>query len=134
MSNKTGRLWRGGANQIDEFVTWVYDKMNKTDQNKKDVSCRRYYRYYNDGDMPHGMTFLSKDERELKLEEKTTTVILSLFKKYNTVARRRECRAATKATAYRFAVKEMSTYWVNKFVKRYGNDDLLKQKMSNPAN
>lgn len=42
----------------DDLFSWLYDKdiLTQPDKNKKDSLFRKYYRYYNDGDFPRGVT------------------------------------------------------------------------------
>jgi len=79
----SGRAWAGKIENIDKLLAWMYDKgiLNKGEQAEKDRKFREYYRWYNDGDRPRGMT--GKDEDiERQLENSVEEFIKKILAKY----------------------------------------------------
>lgn len=87
---KPGRAWSGKIKNIDNLLSWMYDKdiLNKTEKQKKDTIFHSYYRYYNDGDFPRilsplGISKYSPDEKiETALEEVIEAFIKKILAKY----------------------------------------------------
>lgn len=96
-ASHAGRAWKGDLKNIDNLLSWMYDKgiINKTEQAEKDRVFREYYRYYNDGDMPSGMSGYSDDKIELYLEEKVEGFIKKVLAKYTGKYDRRDFRLDT---------------------------------------
>ncbi len=71
-ASKPGRAWSGKIKNIDELLSWMYDKdiLTKGDKAKKDSIFHQYYRYYNDGDLPKSLALkgFSKFSNELSIE------------------------------------------------------------------
>ena len=83
-ASHAGRAWSGKIKNIDNLLSWMYDKgiLNKTEQAEKDRTFRQYYRYYNDGDIPQGMRFDSEEKIELAIEQKVEEFIKKILAKY----------------------------------------------------
>ena len=80
-----GRAWSGRLRNIDNLLSWMYDEgiLTKTDMNKKDSLFHKYYRYYNDGDMPRGVSkYGTKADMELELEQQVTDFMKKILSKY----------------------------------------------------
>ena len=80
-----GRAWSGRLRNIDNLLSWMYDEgiLTKTDMNKKDSLFHKYYRYYNGGDMPRGVSkYGSKADMELELEQQVTDFMKKILSKY----------------------------------------------------
>jgi len=90
MRNITGRAWENGLSNLDELMSWMYDKeiMNKGERERKDSIFRQYKRYYNDGDAPrgvlrkYGITKYNTVMVELKLEHYLNDFIVEILEKY----------------------------------------------------
>lgn len=82
------RAWDGKLKKIDALLAWMYDKdiLTKTEKAKKDTVFRAYYRYYNDGDIPKGISGVNrhtpKEEVAKALEAYLETFIKSILSKY----------------------------------------------------
>lgn len=81
---KVQRAWSGKLKQVDALLSWMYEKdiLNKGEKAKKDSLFRKYYRFYNDGDMPRGMQMKPKDQVALMLEEEIEEFIKKIISKY----------------------------------------------------
>ena len=138
LKNTAAGFWNNRAEMVGEFLRWVYDHgMSKTDQDLKDTTNHRYYRYYNDGDSPRysrreGMTL------EETLEIRTAEVTWKLFRKYNTPERRRAFYIAREAedfdhTECQFAGPGYTAaslpYWVKKYLKRHARGVRLTEEI-----
>lgn len=79
-----GRAWSGKLKNIDDLLSWMYDKgvLTKTEQAEKDRVFREYYRYYNDGDIPRGLNGMSDAKVEEYLERKVEDFIKTVLSKY----------------------------------------------------
>jgi hypothetical protein len=79
-----GRAWSGKLSNIDDLLSWMYDKgiLNKSDKDLKDRKFREYYRYYNDGDIPSGLQGMNDTEVESYLERSVEDFIKSMLSKY----------------------------------------------------
>jgi hypothetical protein len=83
----SGRAWSGKIRNIDNLMSWMYDKgiLNKGEQAEKDRKFREYYRWYNDGDLPE--TLLGDDDypmngmSDAKVEEYLEKSIEGFIKK-----------------------------------------------------
>ena len=140
LKNTAAGFWNNRAKMVGEFLRWVYDHgMSKTDQDLKDATNRRYYRYYNDGDRPRiskreGMTL------EETLEIRTAEVTWKLFQKYNTPERRKAFYNAREDedfdhTDCQFAGPShtpgrVDPYWVKKYLKRHARGVCLTAKIT----
>ncbi len=76
----TNTYWNGNGRyqkQLDEMeaAEWNYTKANK-------ATARRYYRYYNDGDIPKGMAYEAKYFIEAKLEMQANRMIEAEYKRF----------------------------------------------------
>lgn len=97
---KPRRARSGGIENIDKLLSWMYAKgiLTKSEQNQKDSLFRQYYRYYNDGDHPRGLSkngiskWDSKEKIETALEEKIDTWIKGILSKYSKKVNRTEFR------------------------------------------
>lgn len=97
---KPRRVWSGGIENIDKLLSWMYAKgiLTKGEQNQKDSLFRQYYRYYDDGDHPRGLSkngiskWDSKQKIETALEEKIDTWIKGILSKYSGKVNRTEFR------------------------------------------
>jgi len=71
MASFAGRAWSGKIENLDNLFSWMYDKdiLNKGEKAKKDSIFHQYYRYYNDGDFPRGLS-KAKDISRYDSEEK----------------------------------------------------------------
>lgn len=82
------RAWDGKLKKIDALLAWMYDKdiLTKTEKAKKDTVFRAYYRYYNDGDIPKGISGVNRhtpeEEVAKALEIYLETFIKSILSKY----------------------------------------------------
>jgi hypothetical protein len=96
-ASHAGRAWSGKIKNIDNLMSWMYDKgiINKTEQAEKDRIFREYYRYYNDGDMPRGMQYASDDKVEEYIERKVEEFIKKVLAKYTGKFDRRDFRIDT---------------------------------------
>ena len=96
-ASHAGRAWGGKIKNIDNLLSWMYDKeiLNKGDQAEKDRVFREYYRYYNDGDIPRGLQGMSEDKIELYLEKKVEEYIKKVLAKYTGKYDRRDFRIDT---------------------------------------
>ena len=132
LKNTAQGFWNGRASMVGEFLCWVYEHgMSKTDQDLKDVTNRRYYRYYNDGDRPQiqKRECMTLDET---LEIRTAEVTWKLFKKYNTPERRKAFYIAREEEDFGYTecayagpgytTGRVDPYWVKKYLKRHGKD------------
>jgi hypothetical protein len=92
-----GRAWSGKIKNIDNLMSWMYDKgiINKGEQAEKDRVFREYYRYYNDGDIPRGLSGMSKESVELHIEKKVEEFIKKVLAKYTGKYDRRDFRIDT---------------------------------------
>lgn len=83
---KPKRAWSGKLKQIDSLLSWMYDKdiLNKGEKSKKDSLFRKYYRFYNDGDIPRGQVYKgkSKDVIQELLEIEIEEFIKKIISKY----------------------------------------------------
>lgn len=81
---KVQRAWSGKLKQVEALLSWMYEKyiLNKGEKAKKDSLFRKYYRFYNDGDIPRGMKIKSKDQVALMLEEELEEFIKKIISKY----------------------------------------------------
>ena len=79
----SGRAWSGKLSNIDNLLSWMYDKgiLNKSEQGEKDRKFREYYRWYNDGDRPSGLTGSDADI-ESYLERSIDDFIKKVLTKY----------------------------------------------------
>jgi hypothetical protein len=92
----SGRAWSGKIGNIDNLMSWMYDKgiLNKGEQDEKDRKFREYYRWYNDGDKPRGV--YGKDEEiEAYLEKSIEEFIKKVLAKYTGKYDRRDFRIDT---------------------------------------
>lgn len=114
---KTGRAWNGKLANIDELLIWMYDNvMTTTDQNQKSAIFRRYYRYYNDGDMPRGKDFYSRNPLhsiEDILELQVEKFIKRMLKKYHGKYSRQEFMKYKKQKNYQTIVNMAERYDVS---------------------
>jgi hypothetical protein len=96
-ASHAGRAWSGKIKNIDNLLSWMYDKgiLNKTEQAEKDRTFRQYYRYYNDGDIPQGLSGLSDEKIELHIEKKVEEFIKKILAKYTGKYDRRDFRIDT---------------------------------------
>lgn len=96
-ASHAGRAWSGKIGNIDNLLSWMYDKgiLNKTEQAEKDRTFRQYYRYYNDGDIPQGLRGLSDEKIELHIEQKVEEFIKKILAKYTGKYDRRDFRVDT---------------------------------------
>ena len=140
-----GRAWYGKLKRIDELLSWLYDKniLNKTDKNKKDVIFNRYYRYYNDGDVPRGKKYppvptgipLNRNSKAAKkieqiLEEEVTEFIKATLKKYSKKYNRKDFRKDKAQQIYDSTQVEsgsdnLHTYWAKQYIMTYGVQEAL---------
>lgn len=89
---KVQRAWSGKLKQVDALLSWMYDKdiLNKGEKAKKDSLFRKYYRFYNDGDIPRGMKIKPKDQVALMLEEEIEEFIKTILSKYTSKIDRKD--------------------------------------------
>ncbi len=129
LKNTAAGFWNNRAEMVGEFLCWAYENgMSRTDQGLKDVTMRRYQRYYNDGDRPRisrreGMTL------EETLEIRTAEVTWKLFQKYSTPERRKAFYCSREAEDFdqthcqyagpSFIPGRMNPYWVKKYLTRH---------------
>lgn len=80
-----GRAWSGKIKNIDNLMSWMYDKniLTKDEKNEKDEKFREYYRWYNDGDYPEGQEGNSDREVEQYLENSVEEFIKAVLSKYS---------------------------------------------------
>jgi hypothetical protein len=95
-ASHAGRAWSGKIKNVDNLLSWMYDKgiLTKAEQAEKDRVFREYYRYYNDGDRPDGMTGKDSDI-ELQLEQRVEGFIKKVLAKYTGKYNRRDFRVDT---------------------------------------
>ena len=89
-------FWNNNYNNIDAWMLDMYGKMTSADKKKKDVSCRRYYRWFNDGDFPMGLKGISSMGYDLNREVKSQHESIS--------------------DAVEKDVRKMSTYLIKKYM------------------
>jgi hypothetical protein len=79
-----GRAWSGKIKNIDDLLSWMYDKgvLTKAEQATKDSKFREYYRWYNDGDTPRGLNGMSDAKIEEYLERSIEDFIKTVLSKY----------------------------------------------------
>lgn len=91
-----GRAWSGKLKNIDELLSWMYDKdiLSKSEKAAKDSIFRQYYRWYNDGDLPRGfggfkdrsgrvsVSKYREKEIEAHIESKVEEFIRKILSKY----------------------------------------------------
>ena len=79
-----GRAWSGNLQNIDDLLSWMYDKgiLTKAEQATKDSKFREYYRWYNDGDYPSGLKGMSDAKVEEYLEKSVEDFIKGVLAKY----------------------------------------------------
>jgi len=96
-ASHAGRAWGGKITNIDNLMSWMYDKgiINKGEQAEKDRTFREYYRYYNDGDIPRGLSGYSDEKIELYIEQKVEEFIKKILAKYTGKYDRRDFRVDT---------------------------------------
>jgi hypothetical protein len=88
---KAGRAWEGKIKNIDNLLSWMYDKgiMGKGDMGAKDSLFRQYYRYYNDGDFPGSLksrgfnSYMPAEKIAAALEELIEDYIKKILSKYS---------------------------------------------------
>jgi hypothetical protein len=82
-ASHSGRAWSGKIQNIDNLMSWMYDKgiLNKGEQDEKDRKFREYYRWYNDGDKPRGI-YGGDEEIEAYLERSIEGFIKKVLAKY----------------------------------------------------
>ncbi len=80
----SGRAWSGRIRNIDNLMSWMYDKgiLNKGEQAEKDRKFREYYRWYNDGDLPETLLGMSDAKVEEYLEKSIEEFIKKVLAKY----------------------------------------------------
>ncbi len=80
-----GRAWSGKITNIDNLMSWMYDKdiLTNAEKNEKDKKFREYYRWYNDGDYPTGQNGNSDSEVEEYLENSIEEFIKKVLSKYS---------------------------------------------------
>jgi hypothetical protein len=86
----SGRAWAGKLENLDKLFAWLYDKeiLNKGEQAKKDSIFRQYYRWYNDGDFPKGLSskgiskYQGDDKIERALEDQIEEFMKQILNKY----------------------------------------------------
>ena len=96
-ASHAGRAWSGKIKNIDNLMSWMYDKgiINKGEQAEKDRVFREYYRWYNDGDTPRGLQGMSNDKIELYIEKKVEEFIKKVLAKYTGKYDRKDFRVDT---------------------------------------
>lgn len=96
-ASHAGRAWSGKIKNIDNLMSWMYDKgiINKGEQSEKDRVFREYYRYYNDGDIPRGLNGYSDEKIELYIEQKVEEFIKKILAKYTGKYDRKDFRVDT---------------------------------------
>ena len=96
-ASHAGRAWSGKIKNIDDLMSWMYDKgiINKGEQAEKDRVFREYYRYYNDGDTPRGLRGMSEKGIEDYLEKKVEEFIKKVLAKYTGKYDRKDFRIDT---------------------------------------
>lgn len=96
-ASHAGRAWSGKIKNIDNLMSWMYDKgiINKGEQAEKDRVFREYYRYYNDGDTPRGLRGMSEKGIEDYLEKKVEEFIKKVLAKYTGKYDRKDFRVDT---------------------------------------
>ncbi len=119
---KNRRAWNGKIQKIDELLMWMYDKdvLNKGEKAQKDSLFYKYYRYYNDGDVPRGMKFYSNQEIEKNLEDSLDAFIKKILSKYMQKISRKEFRKNMSQEKTEFLIKlakecdyyGLCNYWV----------------------
>ena len=140
IKNTPARMWSNKTEMLDEFLSWVYDRMSSADQKKKDVAFRRYYRYYNDGDY-HRLKLLPGMNSEETLEYRTAEVALKLYLKYATPEARREFYVAREQDNFEMVHApdkyccgnhhpgKMQPYWIRNYVKKHAKGTSLDKKI-----
>jgi len=95
-ASHAGRAWSGKIENIDNLLSWMYDKgiLNKGEQAEKDRRFREYYRWYNDGDRPRGVNGKDSDIEEY-LEKSVEEFIKRVLAKYTGKYDRRDFRLDT---------------------------------------
>lgn len=95
-ASHAGRAWSGKIGNIDNLMSWMYDKgiLNKGEQAEKDRKFREYYRWYNDGDKPRGIYGSDKDI-ENYLERSIEEFIKKILAKYTGKYDRKDFRIDT---------------------------------------
>jgi hypothetical protein len=96
-ASHAGRAWSGKIKNIDNLMSWMYDKgiINKGEQAEKDRVFREYYRYYNDGDTPRGLQGMSDKGIEDYIEKKVEEFIKKVLAKYTGKYDRKDFRIDT---------------------------------------
>ena len=96
-ASSAGRAWNGKIKNIDNLMSWMYDKgiMNKGEQAEKDRKFREYYRWYNDGDYPRGFANRPDSIVEKYLENSIEEFIKKILAKYAGKYDRKDFRVDT---------------------------------------
>jgi hypothetical protein len=96
-ASRAGRAWSGKIANIDNLMSWMYDKgiLNKGEQAEKDNRFREYYRWYNDGDYPRGLKGMPDKKVEEYLENRIEEFIKKVLAKYAGKYDRKDFRVDT---------------------------------------
>jgi len=96
-ASQAGRAWSGKIANIDNLMSWMYDKgiLNKGEQAEKDGRFREYYRWYNDGDYPRGLKGMPDKKVEEYLENRIEEFIKKVLAKYAGKYDRKDFRVDT---------------------------------------
>ena len=89
-ASHAGRAWAGKIKNIDNLLSWMYDKdlLTRSEKKEKDRKFIEYYRYYNDGDFPAGLKSrgirpsMKEEYIEKALEEYIEEFIKKILAKY----------------------------------------------------
>jgi len=93
---KLMRAWANRLDQLNGFANYLDEKgfLNKGESNEKATIFRAYYRFYNDGDYPHGYKFQSRQVVQEYLENRLEKFMKKIIKKNMTPAIRTGVRRA----------------------------------------
>ena len=121
-NTKTRRAWNNKLDNLNELLSWMFDKdiLTKGDKAKKDQCFRRYYRYYNDGDQPRGKAFnglYTKAEKEAMLEQQVEDFIKYILNKYHGKYDRAQFRADRMVQRLQYVIDlnvsvSSTRYWI----------------------
>ncbi len=96
---KIARAWCHKLNYVQQLLWSLYDLdiLTKTDKKKNDQVCYRYYRWFNDGDVPRIMANgircykgMSKEKIHAAVEDDLNKFIKEMLNKYSKTINRHE--------------------------------------------
>ena len=82
ISMKENTYWNRNGTYQKELREMIDAELNKHYTKKSKATAYRYYRFYNDGDIPRGMSKLSMSFISVLLEAQADTMIVSEYDRF----------------------------------------------------